>query len=34
MLKIVVPKNIDEASRQLIEEFAEQNPQNPRAGLW
>ena len=34
VLKIVVPKNIDAASRRLIEEFSERNPQNPRAGLW
>ena len=34
VLKIVVPKNIDAASRRLIEQFAERNPQNPRAGLW
>jgi curved DNA-binding protein len=34
VLKIVVPKNINPASRRLIEEFSELNPQNPRAGLW
>ncbi len=34
VLKIVVPKTIDAASRRLIEEFAERNPYNPRAGLW
>jgi curved DNA-binding protein len=34
VLKIVVPKNIDAASRRLIEEFSERNPQNPRVGLW
>src|SRR5262249_34269956 len=34
VLKIVVPKNIDEASRRLIEEFSQRNPYNPRAGLW
>ena len=34
VLKIVVPKHIDAASRRLIEEFSERNPQNPRAGLW
>jgi curved DNA-binding protein len=34
VLKILVPKTIDAASRRLIEEFAEHNPQNPRAGLW
>jgi curved DNA-binding protein len=34
VLKILVPKTIDAASRRLIEEFAERNPQHPRAGLW
>ena len=34
VLKILVPKTIDAASRRLIEEFAERNPQNTRAGLW
>jgi curved DNA-binding protein len=34
ILKIVVPKSVDAASRQLIEEFAEKNPQKPRAGQW
>ena len=34
VLKIVVPKTIDAASRHLIQEFSERNPQNPRAGLW
>ena len=34
VLRIVVPKSVDAASRRLIEEFAERNPQNPRAGLW
>ena len=34
VLKILVPKTIDAASRRFIEEFAERNPQNPRAGLW
>jgi DnaJ-class molecular chaperone len=33
-LKIVVPKTIDETSRRLIQEFADRNKQNPRAGLW
>jgi curved DNA-binding protein len=33
-LKVVVPKNIDDTSRRLIQEFAERNKQNPRAGLW
>lgn len=34
VLKIVVPKTMDEQSRALIKEFAERNPQNPREGLW
>jgi curved DNA-binding protein len=34
VLKIVVPKTVDPASRRLIEEFAERNSYNPRAGLW
>jgi DnaJ-class molecular chaperone len=32
-VKIVVPAPKDERSRELIEEFARLNPQNPRAGL-
>jgi DnaJ-class molecular chaperone len=32
-IKIVVPPSVDERGRQLIEEFARANPQNPRAGL-
>jgi curved DNA-binding protein len=31
VLKIIVPKNIDERSRELIEEFAKLNPQKPRS---
>ena len=34
VLKIVVPKKVDEESRRLIEEFSRRNPYNPRAGLW
>jgi curved DNA-binding protein len=34
VLKIVAPKAVDEASKKMIQEFAERNPQNPRAGLW
>ena len=34
VLKITVPKTIDETSRRLISEFAERNPANPRHGLW
>ena len=33
-LKVVVPKPIDDDSRRLIQEFADRNKQNPRAGLW
>lgn len=32
-VKVVVPKNIDAASKKLIEQFAERNPHDPRAGL-
>jgi curved DNA-binding protein len=32
--KIVVPKQVDEESRRLIEEFADRNPSRPREGLW
>lgn len=34
VLKIVVPKTVDEESRRLITEFAARNPLQPRAGLW
>ncbi|MBV8488456.1 MAG: J domain-containing protein [Planctomycetaceae bacterium] len=34
VLRITVPKNIDEASKHLIQEFAQRNKQNPRSGLW
>src|SRR5262245_56037652 len=34
VLKVVVPKTIDDESRRLIEEFSRRNPYNPRAGLW
>jgi curved DNA-binding protein len=34
LLRIVVPKTADAASRRLIQEFSEHNPQNPRVGLW
>ena len=34
VLKVVVPKHIDETSRKLVQEFSDRNPQNPRAGLW
>jgi len=34
VLKVVVPKTCDAASRRLIQEFSEHNPYNPRTGLW
>jgi curved DNA-binding protein len=34
VLKIVVPKSVDERGRSLIREFDERNPMNPRKGLW
>jgi len=34
VLKVVVPKTIDETSRKWIQEVAERNLQHPRAGLW
>ena len=34
VVKIAVPKNLDEESRDLIAKFAERNPQRPREGLW
>jgi len=34
VVKIVVPKSIDDESRRLIEQFADRNPSKPRAGLW
>ena len=33
-IKIAVPKNVDDKSRKLIEEFEERNPYDPRKGLW
>jgi DnaJ-class molecular chaperone len=33
VVRVVVPKNVDERSRELIEEFARHNPQNPRADV-
>src|SRR5262245_4194363 len=32
-IKVVVPQNVSDKSRELIEEFARLNPQNPREGL-
>ena len=34
VLKVVVPKTVDEASNELIREFSERNPSQPRDGLW
>jgi DnaJ-class molecular chaperone len=34
VLKIVVPRNVDDAGKKLIQEFAERYKQNPRSGLW
>ncbi|MDR3620694.1 MAG: DnaJ C-terminal domain-containing protein [Paludisphaera borealis] len=34
VLKVVVPKNVDEAGKRLIQEFADLVKQTPRAGLW
>lgn len=33
-IKIQVPREIDDRSRELIEEFASRNPDSPRDGLW
>jgi curved DNA-binding protein len=34
VLKIVVPKTVDETSQRLIREFDERNPLTPRSGIW
>ncbi len=34
VLKLVVPKGVDDEGRRLIEEFSRRNPYSPRAGLW
>lgn len=34
VLKIVTPKQLDEASQELLRNFEARNPQNPRSGLW
>ena len=34
VIKVVVPKNVDDESRRLIREFGERNPSHPRDGLW
>jgi DnaJ-class molecular chaperone len=33
-VKVMVPRPTDDRSRELVEELARLNPQNPRAGLW
>lgn len=32
--KIVVPRHLDAESQDLVRQFAERNPSNPREGLW
>jgi len=34
VLKVVVPRKVDDESRRLIEQFAERQPLHPREGLW
>lgn len=34
VVKIVVPKGIDDESKRLIQEFADLNKQSPREGIW
>lgn len=34
VLKIIVPKDLDDESRRLLQEFAERNPNDPRTELW
>ncbi len=34
VIKVVVPKSVDDEGRRLIEQFAERTRQDPRAGLW
>lgn len=34
VLKVVVPKHVDDESKRLIREFGERNPLHPRDGLW
>jgi DnaJ-class molecular chaperone len=34
VVKIVVPKSVDDESRRLIKEFGERNPLRPRQGIW
>ena len=34
VLKVVVPKSVDDESRRLIEQFVDRNSTDPRRGLW
>ena len=34
ILKVMVPKNVDDTGREWIRQFAERFPQRPREGLW
>lgn len=34
ILKVVVPKTVDDESRRLIQEFESRNPSRPRDGMW
>ncbi len=34
VLKVAVPKSVDDESRRLIEQFEARNPMRPRDGLW
>ena len=34
ILQIVVPKNLDDRSRELLEEFAKLHPEDPREDRW
>jgi DnaJ-class molecular chaperone len=34
VLKVVVPRSVDDESRRLIRDFGERNPAHPRDGLW
>lgn len=34
VVKVMVPKSVDEASKELIRTFAQRNPMSPREGLW
>lgn len=34
VLRITVPRTIDETSKRLVQEFAQRNKQDPRSGLW